>query len=544
MPRFCTNCGSPLDEDALFCTTCGARTAETPGASQPPVEASSPTPPQPQTAFPQQSWPQPETPAQGYTQPAQGYTQPAQGYAQPAQGYAQPAQGYAQPAQGYAQGYAQPVQRKKSKAGLIIALVAVLLAGLAAVACFVWPGWLKSGGTTEATSLPDTTAPATQPVTETPEPTTTVPPTTEQRNPFLDVEEDGDYYPLYLWNYENGVIEEGNVDEYAILSKGETVTLLWKAMGSPKVEDTGLPFTDVTAADDCYPALLWAVQAGVVSGTGDDAFQPETDAIRAQAFTFIYRAVGADGSTAPRAFADTREGKYYYDASNWGYGVGIIFRDEYYSFYPDDTVERGQFLCWLARTFEPTLRLEVADWEGDSFDSFGIAANLRFGSDAYFLCETQADPSVEKQLLVSIEDYRRFESAEGYEAKEGYEWRVVTFLIDYGEESAKDYAFNIHARYHDSYHMSLFDARYDNSRSDYYTSWVISEGVPMEITMMPMTYERVDGALFRVTEAARVPAGYDGLTVCVSGDAHFAALGQSLAEVYEDSSYCAIFRFD
>lgn len=90
----------------------------------------------------------------GYGQPGQqiGYGQPGgqqTGYGQPSAygqqpGYGQPGQ-YGQPAQygQAAQPFGQSSQPKKSKTGIIIAAVAAVLIALAAVAAFVWPGFLN-----------------------------------------------------------------------------------------------------------------------------------------------------------------------------------------------------------------------------------------------------------------------------------------------------------------------------------------------------------------------------------------------------------------
>ncbi|MBQ6915050.1 MAG: hypothetical protein IJQ65_04965, partial [Kiritimatiellae bacterium] len=75
----------------------------------------------------------------GYAGSPQG-----EGFAQPQQQYQQPygQQPYGQP---YGAPYAAP-QQKKSKKGLWIAIIAIVLVlGLAAVALFVWPGFLKGG---------------------------------------------------------------------------------------------------------------------------------------------------------------------------------------------------------------------------------------------------------------------------------------------------------------------------------------------------------------------------------------------------------------
>ena len=51
------------------------------------------------------------------------------------------------------------------------------------------------------------------------------------------------------------------------------------------------PFRDVADSEYYYPAVLWAVGAGVSSGTAPDRFSPESFCTRAQILTFLYRAL-------------------------------------------------------------------------------------------------------------------------------------------------------------------------------------------------------------------------------------------------------------
>ncbi len=111
MARFCPNCGTPLDEGAVFCGACGTRME-----SQPEPQYAQPTPPpqpqytQQQYAQPQQQYAQPQYQAQQqYAQPQPQYQQAQQQYAQPQ--YQQPQYQYAQPQPQYQQAqpqYAQP----------------------------------------------------------------------------------------------------------------------------------------------------------------------------------------------------------------------------------------------------------------------------------------------------------------------------------------------------------------------------------------------------------------------------------------------------
>ena len=60
-----------------------------------------------------------------------------------------------------------------------------------------------------------------------------------------------------------------------------------------RLAEASLPFADVPADADYLPALRWAVQAGVIQGTGEAAFSPDMTCTRAQAMTVLYRMLGA-----------------------------------------------------------------------------------------------------------------------------------------------------------------------------------------------------------------------------------------------------------
>ena len=593
MPKFCSNCGSPLVEDARFCPVCGQPVAQEAAPAQPEQPAYQPEQPayqpeqpayQPeQPAFQPYTYQQPQEQAYAYQQPQQpqeqgyAYQQPQQSYAyqQPqeqAYAYQQPQQpqeqGYAyqQPQQSYAyqqpqeQGYAQYPQaqppRKKSAAGPIAAVAAVLLIGLAAVACFVWPGWLKGEGgepaaptatgapalsteapasTPAATAAPATEAP-TLPATETAEPTTEPLPS----NPFLDASEDDYAYENFYWCYRRGLIEDGYVEPYAELTRGQVILLLWKAEGSPAASISELPFTDVSADDSCYPALLWACEQGIVSGSGG-TYRPAETATNAQAITILCAALGGSGEGLDRAFIDIKEGKYYYNPANWGFYAGIVDRYDDFCFYPDDNLWRGDYLCWLSRALEPALTLTPSLPWTVGFEDYQVEPDVSSAGPGSFLAASKDDRSVRKQLSVTLESYKRFEQAEGYEAREGYEWRVAQFLIGYGEEDASNYSYSLYLHLEDYYYTDLFDDSY-NDDADCDTAWVVWQDRLYQVYMPPMDYEVAADALFRVHYAVQVPKGYDGLCVYfISYETNEAQT--SFLDNYSAENY-AIFRFD
>ena len=109
-------------------------------------------------------------------------------------------------------------------------------------------------------------------------------------NPFVDVSSSAYYYDAVLWAVEKGITSGTSATTFApdaTVTRGQTVTFLWRANGSPAV--TGSSFTDV-AADAYYAsAVAWAVSENITAGTGSNLFSPGSNCTRAQIVTFLYR---------------------------------------------------------------------------------------------------------------------------------------------------------------------------------------------------------------------------------------------------------------
>jgi hypothetical protein len=78
----------------------------------------------------------------------------------------------------------------------------------------------------------------------------------------------------------------------ATVTRGQTVTFLWRAAGSQSAH-TSNPFADVAAGAYYEAAVLWAVENSVTSGTGANTFSPAAGCSRAQIVTFIWRSLEA-----------------------------------------------------------------------------------------------------------------------------------------------------------------------------------------------------------------------------------------------------------
>ena len=121
-----------------------------------------------------------------------------------------------------------------------------------------------------------------------PEPTTA-------ENPFVDVKETDFFYKSVLWAYENGItggVDSTHFGPAKVCSRAEVVTFLYKSKNSPEVTGVENPFTDVPADTWYTTPVLWAMEAGITSGLGDNIFGAASICNRAQIVTFLYKAYG------------------------------------------------------------------------------------------------------------------------------------------------------------------------------------------------------------------------------------------------------------
>lgn len=145
----------------------------------------------------------------------------------------------------------------------------------------------------------------------------------EVTNPFADVAVDDYYYTPVLWAVEEG-ITAGVTDTTFVpdrtCTRAEVVTFLWRAQGSPEPQNTKNTFTDVTASQYYYKAVLWAVEEGITAGTTDTTFSPNDTCTSAHVLTFLWRA-----NDAPEVAGDLEYGdKYYGNAVAWAEENGFL----------------------------------------------------------------------------------------------------------------------------------------------------------------------------------------------------------------------------
>ena len=168
---------------------------------------------------------------------------------------------------------------------------------------------------------------------------------------FDDVQdENAFYFDSVYWAVENGITTgktETLFDPNGTCTRGQAVTFLWRAAGSPEPKTTEMPFTDVASGSYCEKAVLWAVENGITNGTTATTFSPNAGCTRAQIAALICRS--QQGVPAAGSLPFTDAPAWAYDAIAWGYQQGIILGVTETSFRPNDLCTRGQIVTFLYR---------------------------------------------------------------------------------------------------------------------------------------------------------------------------------------------------
>ena len=170
--------------------------------------------------------------------------------------------------------------------------------------------------------------------------------------PFTDVSADSPYADAILWAAKNGVTQGKTATTFGPsdpCTRGQIVTFLWRAAGSPAAKGTATVPADVAPGSYCYDAVAWALENGITKGTTDTTFSPDAPCTRGQAVTFLFRAQGGSASGAATAFTDVAAGSYCADAVAWAVESGVTKGTTATTFSPEDPCTRGQIVTFLFR---------------------------------------------------------------------------------------------------------------------------------------------------------------------------------------------------
>ena len=167
---------------------------------------------------------------------------------------------------------------------------------------------------------------------------------------FRDVDSGDYYYDAVRWAVDEGITAGTSATTFspdAACTRAQVVTFLWRANGSPEPKSSVNPFTDVAAGSYYEDAVLWAVEQGITAGTSDTTFSPDASCTRGQIVTFLWRANGSPAAASSASFTDVSADAYYYDAVAWAASNGITSGTSATTFSPDMACTRGQIVTFL-----------------------------------------------------------------------------------------------------------------------------------------------------------------------------------------------------
>ena len=172
-------------------------------------------------------------------------------------------------------------------------------------------------------------------------------------NFFYDVPNNAYFYEAVKWAVKNGITTGVGNDLFAPeqpCTRAQIVTFLWRAAGSPEPKGTASGISDVVSGSYYEKAVAWAIENGITTGTTTSTFSPDATCTRAQAVTFLARALKAKAASAAE-FSDVPTGSYFADAVAWAAANGVTEGIGGGLFGSDNDCTRGQIVTFLYRAY-------------------------------------------------------------------------------------------------------------------------------------------------------------------------------------------------
>ena len=174
-----------------------------------------------------------------------------------------------------------------------------------------------------------------------------------ETSPFSDVSTSAYYYEAVKWAQEKGItggIGNGLFGPNQPCTRAQIVTFLWRAAGSPEPKGAASGMTDVVSGSYYEKAVAWAIENGITTGTTATTFSPDATCTRAQAVTFLARALNAKAA-GKAEFSDVPANSYFAEAVAWAAANGVTEGVGNGMFAPDNDCTRGQIVTFLYRAY-------------------------------------------------------------------------------------------------------------------------------------------------------------------------------------------------
>ena len=142
--------------------------------------------------------------------------------------------------------------------------------------------------------------------------------------------------------------------DYQFIDSEEDLKKLAIADGQAVVEQYGLkkkkeiPFEDVSEQEWYYGAVKYNYENGMILGTSDTTFAPDSKLTRAMLVTILHRMEGQPYQSGTSKFPDVQDtSAYYYVAVKWATANNIVSGYDNGNFGPNDLITREQLAVML-----------------------------------------------------------------------------------------------------------------------------------------------------------------------------------------------------
>ena len=228
------------------------------------------------------------------------------------------------------------------------------------------------------------------------------------------------------------------------MTRGMLVTTLYRAAGSPSLENEnlGYPFADVPGDAWYADGIYWARLTGVVSGYSDEEFGPNDPVSREQLAAILWRYAGSPAAEGGEDFADEGDiSAYALQAVDWARSAGIVSGDDSGRFAPQSGATRAEtaaiLQAFLTREAPetPDTPTEETDVLVVYFSATGntqrVASQIAEATSGDLFELTPADPYTDADLNWTDEDSRvAFE----YENPDERDTELVTYTPENWDE--------------------------------------------------------------------------------------------------------------
>lgn len=180
----------------------------------------------------------------------------------------------------------------------------------------------------------------------------------ETELPFADVDEGDWFYDAVYYAYTNGLMDgtsDTTFEPNSNMTRAMLVTILWRMEGEPVVNYL-MPFADVDSGAWYAEAVRWASSEGIVEGVSDTSFAPNAEITREQLAAILWRYAGEPASSYNlSAFTDAGSvSEWAGTAMRWAVENGVISGVTANTLVPQGAATRAQCAAMLMRFIENT----------------------------------------------------------------------------------------------------------------------------------------------------------------------------------------------